>query len=78
LRFAKDLKEAPVLETELKEFRRRVSEAGRSTYAAREGQHDDLVLAVAIALWRATKKKPDFHSRDEAPQQRAIMGSRRR
>ena len=48
------------METELKDFRRHVSEAGRYSFAARSGQHDDLVLAVAIALWRATTKKPDF------------------
>jgi hypothetical protein len=35
----------------LKDFRRKVSTAGRYQYEARVGRHDDLVLAVAIALW---------------------------
>jgi hypothetical protein len=48
------------MESELKDFRRHVSEAGRYSFEARSGAHDDLVLAVAIALWRATKKKPNF------------------
>jgi hypothetical protein len=39
---------------ELKDFQRKVSDAGRATYNARVGAHDDLVLAVAIALWFAT------------------------
>jgi hypothetical protein len=36
---------------ELKDFQRKVSDACRATYNARAGVHDDLVLAVAIALW---------------------------
>jgi hypothetical protein len=28
-----------------------LSDAGRVTYNARTGAHDDLVLAMAIALW---------------------------
>jgi hypothetical protein len=58
--FSKKLRESPALEQELKDFRRHVSEAGRYSFAAREGQHDDLVLAVAIALWRAVKRKKSF------------------
>jgi terminase large subunit-like protein len=55
LRFAKGLAEAGQMEVELKDFRRFVSAAGRSTWEARSGQHDDLVLAVAIALWWASR-----------------------
>lgn len=54
LRFAADLGDSAALREELQDFRRKVSEAGRATYAARTGAHDDLVLAVAIALWWAT------------------------
>jgi len=51
LRFAKDLLEAGTMQEELKDFRRKVSVAGRYTFEARVGKHDDLVLAVAIGLW---------------------------
>jgi hypothetical protein len=54
LRFAKELLEAGTMQEELKDFRRKVSVAGRYTFEARVGKHDDLVLAVAIALWSCT------------------------
>jgi len=41
---------------ELKDFRRKVSDAGRATHNARTGARDDLVLA--IALWWATTSGP--------------------
>jgi hypothetical protein len=58
LRFAADLTEASAIAEELKDFRRKESDAGRATYAARTGRHDDLVLAVAIAGWWATRPPP--------------------
>ena len=57
LRFAAELGEAHVLAEELKDFRRHLTAAGRATYQARTGRHDDLVLAVAIALWWATERR---------------------
>jgi hypothetical protein len=54
LRIAAALGEAAALQEELKDFQRKVSEAGRATYNARNGAHDDLVLACAIAVWFAT------------------------
>ena len=51
LRFAAALSEADAMRDELLDFRRKLSDAGRASYAARTGQHDDLVLAVAIACW---------------------------
>ena len=53
LKFAAALTEAGNLKDELKDFRRKLSDAGRSTYAARTGRHDDLILAIAIAAWWA-------------------------
>jgi hypothetical protein len=42
----------PTLIEELQQFRlRRSAATGAETWAAREGAHDDLVLALAIALW---------------------------
>jgi hypothetical protein len=55
LRIQKDLPEAPILVGELQNFRMRFSENGRLTFNAREGKHDDLVLALAIAVWRAMR-----------------------
>jgi len=52
------LTEAEAMKKELKDFRRRLSDAGRATYAARTGAHDDLVLAVAIAAWWASRPPP--------------------
>jgi hypothetical protein len=54
LQIAKALSDAPALQEELKDFQRSVSAAGRATYEARVGKHDDLILAVAIALWWCT------------------------
>ena len=58
LRFASQLTEASAMKDELKDFRRKLSDAGRATYAARTGAHDDLVLSVAIAAWWATRPPP--------------------
>ena len=55
LRFAAALSEADAIRDELLDFRRKLSDAGRASYAARTGQHDDLVLAVAIACWWAAR-----------------------
>lgn len=31
--------------------------AGRDTYTARDGQHDDVVLALALSCWAAERYK---------------------
>jgi hypothetical protein len=51
LRFAAALTEAGAMKDELLDFRRHLGAAGRATYQARAGKHDDLVLAVAIGCW---------------------------
>ena len=51
LKFAAKLAEAEAMKEELLDFRRSVSAAGRFSFEARVGKHDDLVLSVAIALW---------------------------
>jgi hypothetical protein len=58
LRIAKELREAGPLAEELKNFQRSISAAGRQTYSARVGMHDDLVLATALAVWWATRPPP--------------------
>lgn len=52
LRFARDLELRPVLEKELETFRVKVTGDRNETFAAwREGDKDDLVLALALGLW---------------------------
>ena len=52
LKIAEGIPEAQVLVRELLAFRAKVSAAGADTYEAwREGDHDDLVLAVAMAAY---------------------------
>jgi hypothetical protein len=51
LRVAAETNDAEALREELKDFRRLVSSAGRPSWNARDGKHDDLILSVAIALW---------------------------
>src|SRR5262245_15405929 len=58
LKFAADLAESSSMKEELANFRRKLSDAGRATYAARTGASDDLVLAVAIACWWAARPPP--------------------
>jgi hypothetical protein len=59
LKIAPALPEAATLTRELESFQVRISAAGRDTYGAwREGAHDDLVLAVALAVWAGEKGLP--------------------
>jgi hypothetical protein len=51
-RAAKSLKEAAILFKEGQNFQWKVSQAGNDQYGAwRDGQHDDLLLSAAIAVW---------------------------
>ena len=51
LRIGAKLPHAATLQKELRDFRVKISKAANETYEAREGQHDDIVLALAIALF---------------------------
>jgi hypothetical protein len=59
LKIAEELSLAETLRKELLNFRVKVniSTAHDSYEAWREGDHDDLVLATALACWRATRRK---------------------
>lgn len=63
LKIAAELTESPALKEELRDFGRKVSESGRVTYNARAGAHDDLILAICIALFMATNK-PTVHQEE--------------
>jgi hypothetical protein len=53
LKILRDLSEAETLVRELQDFRVEYTATGHLTFNARAGRHDDLVLALAIAVWRA-------------------------
>lgn len=56
LHIQRDLPEAQNLVRELQDFRVQYTSAGHLTFNAREGKHDDLVLALALAVWRSRKR----------------------
>ena len=57
LNFAPTLPDAAVLQQELLNFKVKLSAAGHDSYSAwRENQHDDLVLAAALACWWGERK----------------------
>lgn len=51
LHIAANLPHTRTLTEELASFEVHISQAGHDTYSARVGEHDDLVLAVALACW---------------------------
>jgi hypothetical protein len=55
LRFAGGLAETPTLLKELANYRMKTSAAVTELFSAREGQHDDLVLGLAVACWYGEK-----------------------
>jgi len=56
IRIARRLPEADILVQELMNFQTKITAAGNDIYGAwREGTHDDLVLAVALATWYGEK-----------------------
>lgn len=56
LKFASALALTPALVAELTAFRVKITAAANDTYGVwREGAHDDLVLACAVALWYAER-----------------------
>jgi hypothetical protein len=59
LAIASELRYAQALADELLAFEARQTAAGNDTYGARDGAHDDLVLATAIAAWYGLRHVPD-------------------
>ena len=55
LRIARGLKEAGPLMKELVGLRMTAGESGRVQMGADAGEHDDLVIALALACWRARR-----------------------
>ena len=67
LKIASSLAEASTLTNELQNFQVKITDSAHDIYGAwREGAHDDLVLAVAMALWKGSQpeRKPVFATGD--------------
>ncbi len=79
LRIAPSLQEAGNLERELQAFRVKVSVDGHDSYEAwRENDHDDLVLAVAMAVWLNEKGRNGWlRLARESNEQHAAEAARR-
>jgi hypothetical protein len=64
LKVAKKLAHADTLNREFLDYRVKVTPSAHETFATREGQHDDLVLALALPLWlgrqRFIRMDPDL------------------
>ncbi len=59
LKIASGLELAETLSRELQNFTVKITDAANDVYGAwREGTHDDLVLAVALAVWKAHQPIP--------------------
>jgi hypothetical protein len=58
LKIAPALPEAATLIRELADYRVKISQSGHDSYDAREGAHDDVVLAVALACWYGERRPP--------------------
>ena len=78
LQIAAGLSLADVLVSELQNFRAKPTPNGHMTYAAREGQHDDLLLAVSLALWWGKKRAVDFSILNLSAKNLIGLGSRLR
>jgi hypothetical protein len=62
-----ELEHADTLKRELADFRVNVTEAGHETFNAREGAHDDLVLAVSLPVWLANQRWTEMYLDPERP-----------
>jgi hypothetical protein len=57
IRVAASMRDSETLRDELLAYRRSTSERGTDTYAAASSGHDDLVLALSLALWTAEHRR---------------------
>ncbi len=57
LKVAKGLPETEAFQREFLAFQRQITESGHDAFEG-VGEHDDLVIAVALACWWPTARKP--------------------
>jgi hypothetical protein len=57
------MRHTDALINELQAYRHSTTEHGNDTYAAAGGEHDDLVIALSLALWTAEHQRPPYPCR---------------
>jgi hypothetical protein len=67
LKVSSKLPDAELLKRELLNFQIKITASAHETFNAREGQHDDLVLAVALACWLGGRREIPFHASEDGP-----------
>jgi hypothetical protein len=74
LQIAPSLHDAPILVRELENYRVKISPARNEIFEPwREGQHDDLVLAVALAAWAGERALPPLYRPPEPTMPKRIV-----
>jgi hypothetical protein len=58
LQVTQNMRDTEALVDELAAYRRTITDRGNEAYDAASGSHDDLVLALSLALWTAEHKHP--------------------
>ena len=63
----KPIEFAEVLVRELTNFREKITESANMTYEARQGTHDDLVLAACLPIWLGSQRFCSMRTRGPGP-----------
>lgn len=71
LKISRGIQDAPVLVRELENFKAKITKSGHETFEAwRDGDHDDLVLAMALCVWWASITPGKWNETDIGAEQR--------
>ena len=68
LKVAKGLREAEAFQREFLAFQRRITESGNNAFEG-VGEHDDLVIAVALACWWPIVRKTENGNTGRKPRE---------
>ncbi len=71
LRFAEGMKYLDIFTNELENYNVKIVDSGSEFYDARSGEHDDLVLALSLAIWWCMRNGYEYYHRGIEP---IVMG----
>lgn len=76
LQVAAGIRDTPALLRELQDFRVTFTSAGNAIFNARQGAHDDLVLALALAVYGAAAPRPPaYGALNDSPVVKRLLGN---